>query len=134
MSNISKTPEEISALKHNWFGDPIWDIELTEGFEDYKDELLKYRLECEEKWEQAQEKKLVEKADTLGLLNNIALVEYIMGLEAKIETLEAKVDQMYYQDTEDTNKRLCLHHIDGNLDNNSLDNLDIQLLKAHRSQ
>lgn len=39
-----KTPSEIQALIENWIEDPCWDIEDTEGFEDHKDILLKYRL------------------------------------------------------------------------------------------
>lgn len=47
---MAKTIEEIEKLKKNWASDPCWDIEDTEGFEDYYDELLAYRKEQEEKW------------------------------------------------------------------------------------
>jgi hypothetical protein len=39
-----KTREEVEALKANWLSDPIWDIEDTEGFEEYRAELREYRL------------------------------------------------------------------------------------------
>lgn len=45
-----KTREEVDALKRNWENDPIWDIEETEGFEEYRDELRKYRLAAELQW------------------------------------------------------------------------------------
>jgi hypothetical protein len=35
-----KTREEVEELKHQWKRDAIWDIEQTEGFEDYRAELL----------------------------------------------------------------------------------------------
>jgi hypothetical protein len=44
-----KTREEVEDLKDNWLLDPIYDLEETEGFEDYRDELLAYRIDIEEK-------------------------------------------------------------------------------------
>ena len=41
----------LEALQDSWKADPIWDIEDTEGFEAYRDELLawrkSYELECD---------------------------------------------------------------------------------------
>lgn len=34
-----KTREEEEDLKQNWVNDPCWDIEETEGFEEYREEL-----------------------------------------------------------------------------------------------
>jgi hypothetical protein len=48
-----KTEEEISELKSQWYRDPIWDIENTEGFEEHKSELLSFRRQCELGWEKA---------------------------------------------------------------------------------
>lgn len=45
----TKTREEIEALKANWLKDDCWDIETTEGFELYRDELLAFRLDVETK-------------------------------------------------------------------------------------
>ncbi len=42
MANIT-----IEELKQQWLGDPSWDIEETEGFEEYRAELLLFRLEQE---------------------------------------------------------------------------------------
>ena len=44
---MPKSPEEVRKLKENWRRDPCWDIEDTEGFEDYREELLQYRLNVE---------------------------------------------------------------------------------------
>ena len=41
---MSKTREEVEALKANWLQDPCWDIEKTEGFEEYASELLSFRM------------------------------------------------------------------------------------------
>ena len=45
-----KTRDEIEFLKAEWRYDPIWNIETTEGFEDYHAELLAYRLGVEAEW------------------------------------------------------------------------------------
>lgn len=42
----------IEQLKKNWLVDPCWDIENTEGYEAYHDELLKFRLEKEQEWDE----------------------------------------------------------------------------------
>ncbi len=45
-----KTRQEVEKLKHNWEFDPIWDVEKTEGFEEYHDELLTFSNEKKAKW------------------------------------------------------------------------------------
>ncbi len=52
-----KTLEEIEQLKANWQKYPCWDIETTEGFEDYKDELLAFRSIKEREWEAWRQKR-----------------------------------------------------------------------------
>jgi len=52
-----KTREDIENLKMNWQKDPIWDIEDTEGFEEYKDELLAYKKECEKEWDKREKER-----------------------------------------------------------------------------
>ena len=47
---MKKTLEEIEELKRMWKSDPCWDIEDEEGFEDHKEELKTFRLECEYDW------------------------------------------------------------------------------------
>lgn len=48
---MDKTRDEIENLKQNWFSDPIWDLENTEGFEAHKEELLTFSMSCEKEWE-----------------------------------------------------------------------------------
>lgn len=55
---MSKTTEEIQALKDNWAKDPIWDIEYTEGFEDHIAELKQYRAEQEAKWKAVSDERI----------------------------------------------------------------------------
>jgi len=56
-----KTREEVEALKLNWQKDPIWDIEDTEGFEEYREELIEFHKiwteKCDEQWEKEQRKR-----------------------------------------------------------------------------
>lgn len=40
---MTKTNEEIQALKENWMKDPCFELEDTPGFEDHKVELLTWR-------------------------------------------------------------------------------------------
>ena len=49
--NPKKTREDVEALKKNWLADPCWDIEETEGFEEFYAELYAFRLANEREWE-----------------------------------------------------------------------------------
>ena len=44
------TPEEIDRLKQSWRADPCWDIEDTDGFSAYYDELKAYHEQMREQW------------------------------------------------------------------------------------
>ena len=46
-----KEANEIEALKRSWERDPTWDIEDTEGFEAYRDELLAFSQERKSYWQ-----------------------------------------------------------------------------------
>jgi hypothetical protein len=45
-----RTREQVEHLKIDWKADPTWDIENTDGFEDYRDELRIYHENCIAKW------------------------------------------------------------------------------------
>lgn len=47
---MMKTAEEVRELKVRWIRRPFWDIEDTEGFEQHRDELLKFRHASEILW------------------------------------------------------------------------------------
>lgn len=86
-----KTEPEIESLKRNWQADPCWDIETTEGFEEYKEELTAYRIEMEVKWENEYQDKLLKYANKVGT-ENLKLAQYICFLEDKIEKLVDKTN------------------------------------------
>jgi len=60
-----KNREEVETLKRQWEKDACWDIEETEGFEEYREELLRYRLDCEEKWKKQREEHCAELASKI---------------------------------------------------------------------
>lgn len=77
---MAKTREEVEALKENWVKDPCWDIEDTEEFGDYREELLAFRKDKEVIWEQQREasrqkrhKKVLEETGVDDLILNQAL-------------------------------------------------------------
>ena len=84
-----KTREEVEKLKKNWRYDPIWDIEETEGFEEYKDELLAYGLECKREWEERRQKRIEEEkkeAEKLGCSYEVyKLLERIQEIQDRHE-------------------------------------------------
>lgn len=57
-----KTAQEIQALKDNWVKDPCWDIETEEGFEEYAEELLAFRLQKEAEWQSETEEAIARRA------------------------------------------------------------------------
>lgn len=83
-----KTFDELQRLKSNWRSDPCWDIETTEGFEAHYDDLLQYRLEVEAEWDALRDFHWQEVANQLGIPGNVALAQYIKGLERRIDELE----------------------------------------------
>ncbi len=83
-----KTQAELKALKDNWLSDPCWDIEDTEDFEEYKEELLKFRKEHEQEWEARRYNRLLIKSEALGIRGNIKLADCIEQLENRIKSLE----------------------------------------------
>lgn len=83
-----KTKQELDDLKANWKGDPCWEIEDTEGFEEHRVELLAWRQEYERKWYEQQAKERQEKADKLGC--SVEMVETLELLEFRIGQLERR--------------------------------------------
>ena len=67
--------EELEALKRNWVQDPCWDIEDTEGFEDYYEELLAFRLDMEQQWEQKKRERLTNLARQIGWGDNTEIAQ-----------------------------------------------------------
>ena len=84
-----KTREQIEELKAQWLADPCWDIEETEGFEQHKEELLKFRLETERRWQRQWLRRINAKARKLRC--SIATAEYLIRLEERISKLEERI-------------------------------------------
>jgi hypothetical protein len=93
-----KTKEEIDSLKQNWLGDPCWDIETTEGFEEYYYELKCFRLEEEEKRMDAYDKRETKRAQTVCIRYD--LYRYKGKLATVIETGYCEYDDngKHYRD------------------------------------
>lgn len=77
---IKPTREEVEELKSNWFDDPCWDIYDTEGFEDYKDELMEYQRECERNWKyeiEIEDEKEKQEAEEIGLVGLYRMIKQL---------------------------------------------------------
>ena len=59
MSEVTR--QDVEELKEHWLKDPCWNIEDSEGFEEYCEELLAFRMEQEAQLEAKAEKRLMEK-------------------------------------------------------------------------
>lgn len=69
-----RTRAQVEHLKLDWLDDPCWDIEETEGYENYKDELRIFRENQEFKWQQEKQKRhdiLASKFCPMGFSNSV---------------------------------------------------------------
>ena len=76
MSKTGKTREEVEELKVAWMNDAIWDIEDTEGFEEYREELLAFRKEKEAEWHARYQAELGVYAREIGVAGKLELAEF----------------------------------------------------------
>ncbi len=91
------TREDVEILKENWAADPIWNLEGTEGFEEYQEELKTFSDTKKAEWkashDQQEQKRIAhiqKKADRLGCSFGVA--QYITGLEDNIRKLQDQID------------------------------------------
>lgn len=89
---MSKSFYEVRALKENWRGDPVWDIEDTEGFEEHKAELKDYRLAMEASWVKQNEERRQKLAAELEC--SIKVAERIIILECRLQELADRLDKL----------------------------------------
>jgi len=87
-----KTRKEVNELKDSWKRDPCWDIEETIFFEEYRNELLEFRLQCEAEYKLDRDTELKNKADKIGASGNTALASYVLYLESRIEKIQEKLE------------------------------------------
>lgn len=81
------TREDVEKLKREWKYDPCWDLEITEGFEEYREELKQYSEKIQQENQQRWEETRKEQAAKYG-------VEYNSPLHRVIETFEHRLDQI----------------------------------------
>lgn len=94
-----KTRAEVEQLKLDWCSDPMWDIEDTEGFEDYKDELVTYSITMNTLWNNNYIASVSIKAESLGIPGNTTLAQYIINLEDRINKLEDRLFNLIDKET-----------------------------------
>lgn len=71
-----KTREQVEALKENWKADPVFDLENTAGFEEYRDELIAYSKKIDQE-NANKHKRNIEKKCTEIHLPCYEEIEYI---------------------------------------------------------
>ena len=98
-----KTREEVEALKKNWMGDSCWDIYETEGFEEYRDELMEFQANKEQDWRAKEYNRVYDFATSIGIENlregvetNLELAKYLLKLEARILELEGVIARNFH--------------------------------------
>lgn len=67
-----KTRQEVEDLKAEWRSDPCWDIESTEGFEEYKEELIEFSDKCQKEADEIwakRKQRLIKEANVFPLNN-----------------------------------------------------------------
>lgn len=100
-----KTREEVEELKRQWKKDPHWDIADTEGFEDYRDELLKFQEENKFLSEKEVEEYMLKVAKNFGMYRSLnpvrdfgcammGLINQIENMNEEIESLKRRLDDM----------------------------------------
>ncbi|MHC3995679.1 hypothetical protein ACXWTF_12715 [Thiomicrolovo sp. ZZH C-3] len=98
--------EKVDKLKSVWLADPCWDIDDTEGFEHYREELKAFREEQEAKWEAQREQREREAIDAMCTMlgtENRALAKHFVDMQGhydrviseQAEAIERLSDRMY---------------------------------------
>lgn len=76
------TRQDLEKLKSDWARDPCWDIEDTEGFESFRDELLAFSEQKTREWDREKEVFLMRYAEHHGVTADAA--REMQGLEARV--------------------------------------------------
>lgn len=79
---------QLNDLIKQWENDPIWDLEDTEGFEEYKEQLLAHRVRMELIWEEERQHREAEYKARAEKMTKVELLRYCESLERRIEKLE----------------------------------------------
>jgi hypothetical protein len=82
----------LEKLKWDWSCDPCWDIEETEGFEEFRAELLKYRQDMELEWAAAHNKRMQDLAASLKC--SVELARHIDRMERALTAQANAIDKL----------------------------------------
>lgn len=101
LSKPIPTRQAVEKLKKDWVSDDIWDLEDTEGFEAYRDELKAFSDAQKAVWraeremaKAAEEKRLEREASKLGC--SVAVVRLLEAQTRRIEVQERKLGGYSY--------------------------------------
>ena len=83
-----RTQIEITALFNHWKADPCFDLESTDGFEAYREQLTGMRREYEERCAREARQRLMNKSIAIGIPGNLTLTAYIQSMEERLGQLE----------------------------------------------
>ena len=86
MSAPNPTRADVETLIAQWTGDPCWDLEDTDGYEAYREELLAVRLVNERRWQRQEAERVQGRCAELGCTPQ--LLRYLESLERAIARLE----------------------------------------------
>lgn len=103
-----KTRKEVEKLKNDWLEDPIWDIETTEGFEEYHEELKKFANNEEKKWKDAQLKEAYKQIIEARNLGVEGLHRLLLKQQEDIEKMQNAISALC-----DGDRRLAYRFLSG---------------------
>ena len=86
--------KSVEGLKHSWKCDPCWNIEGTEGYEVFRDELRAFQAEKEASWEADRMTELQTLSAKLGCPGNFDLARKIQAMEYQIGRLLDRVIEL----------------------------------------
>jgi hypothetical protein len=97
---MMKSPEEVEQLKREWCAAPEWELETTEGFEEYRDELLSFQISQRQKWlaeshiKRCQDKSRMGLAWGDDLIDVETLFNYLTELARRVDRLEQENERL----------------------------------------
>ena len=99
-----KSREEVEALKKNWLQDPCWDIYETEGFGEYRKELVTFQTNMHKEWRAGEYNRIYKFAESLGIDNlgnpedepNLELAKYLDKMEKRITDIESRLERNFH--------------------------------------
>jgi hypothetical protein len=84
----------IDELKQQWLRDPAFQLEGSEGYEAYFDELLEFSKNAEAENAKRHRERMQSRSEMLGIPGNIALIQYIENLEYTIQSIQSRIDNI----------------------------------------